>query len=142
MTARRRFLGAVAIAASALAAPAAFGQDPRASAAVAAARDWLLMTDHGDVAESHKRAGERFRAAMSIPQWQSALARERAPRGAVVQRALAQTAFQRSLGPGVDGDFALLQFRTAFAKQSDAGETLTLERESDGAWRVIGYFIK
>jgi hypothetical protein len=142
MTTRRRFLGAVAIAASALSAPPAFGQDPRASAAVAASRDWLLMTDHGDVAESHKRAGARFRAAMSIPQWQSALARERTPRGAVVQRALAQTAFQRSLGPGVDGDFALLQFRTAFAKQSDAGETLTLERESDGAWRVIGYFIK
>jgi hypothetical protein len=79
---------------------------------------------------------------MSMSDWQVARARERTPRGAVVQRALAQTAFQRSLGPGVDGDFAFLQFRTAFAKQSDAGETLTLEREADGAWRVIGYFIR
>jgi len=142
MTTRRHFVGALALAAAALAAPAAFGQDPRASAAVTAARDWLLMTDHGDAAESHKRAGARFRTAMSVADWQVALARERTPRGAVVQRALAQTAFQVSLGPGVDGDFALLQFRTAFAKQSDAGETLTLEREADGAWRVIGYFIK
>jgi hypothetical protein len=142
VTTRRRILGAAALAALGIAAPAAFGQDPRASAAVAAARDWLLMSDHGDAAESHKRAGARFRKAMSVPEWQAALARERTPRGAVAQRALAQTAFQRSLGPGVDGDFALLQFRTAFAKQSDAGETLTLEREADGEWRVIGYFIK
>ena len=79
---------------------------------------------------------------MSVPDWQVALARERTPRGAVAQRTLMQTAFQRSLGPGVDGDFALLQFRTAFDKRSDAGETVTLEREADGAWRVIGYFIK
>jgi hypothetical protein len=139
---RRCFIGAVVLVAAALASPVTVAQDPRASAAMAAARDWLLMTDHGDAAESHKRAGARFRTAMSVAEWQTALARERTPRGAVVQRALTQTAFQASLAPGVDGDFALLQFRTAFAKQSDAGETLTLEREADGAWRVIGYFIK
>jgi hypothetical protein len=125
-----------------LAAGQAPGQDPRASAAVAAARDWLLMGDHGDAAEGHKRAGAKFRTALTLPQWQAAIARERTPRGAVVQRALVETAFQRSL-PGVpDGDYALLQFRTAFAKQTDAGETVTLEREADGTWRVIGYVIR
>ena len=139
---RRCILGVIVLLAAALATPVAVAQDPRASAAMAAARDWLLMTDHGDAAESHKRAGARFRTAMSVADWQSALARERTPRGAVVQRALTQTAFQASLAAGVDGDFALLQFRTSFAKQTEAGESVTLEREADGAWRVIGYFIK
>jgi len=139
---RRRALAALAALAGAAVLRPVRAQDPRASDAVAAARDWLLMTDHGDAAESHKRAGARFRGAIGVRDWQVALARERTPRGAVVQRAVVQTAFQRSL-PGVpDGDFALLQFRTSFAKQTNAGETVTLEREADGAWRVIGYFIR
>ena len=138
---RRRVLAAMAAGAAALA-TRAVAQDPRVSAAVAAARDWLLMTDHGDAEESFKRAGARFRGAMSVAQWQAALARERAPRGAVVQRTVTQTALQRSLPGMPEGDYALLQFRTSFAKQTEAGESVTLEREADGAWRVIGYFIK
>lgn len=117
-------------------------QDPRVSAAVAAARDWLLMTDHGDAAESHKRAGARFRSAMNVQQWGAALAKERTPRGAVAQRAVVQTVIQTTLPGMPEGQYALLQFRTAFAKQTDAGESVTLEREADGQWRVIGYFIK
>jgi hypothetical protein len=139
---RRRFVaGAIAVAAGG-AASLAGAQDPRSSAAVSAARDWLLMTDHGDAAESHKRAGVRFRNAMSVADWQVALGRERTPRGAVEQRTLVQSAFPTSL-PGVpEGEYALLEFRTSFAKQANAGETLTLEREADGTWRVVGYFIK
>jgi Protein of unknown function (DUF4019) len=33
-------------------------------------------------------------------------------------------------------------FRTAFEKKTDAAETVTLEREPDGKWRVIGYTIR
>lgn len=139
---RRAVLFAFAAAVAACAAAPAMAQDPRASAAVAAARDWLLMTDHGDAVESHQRAGAKFRSAMGVREWQVLLARERTPRGSVVQRTVVQSAFQRTL-PGVpDGDYAFLQFRTAFAKQTEASETVTLEREADGAWRVIGYFIK
>ncbi len=143
MNARRRTLLRAAAAAGLLRASGlAFAQDPRVSAALAAAREWLLMTDHGDAAQSHKLAGARFRGAMDVRTWQAALAAERTPRGTVAQRALVQSAFQRTL-PGIpEGDFVLLQFRTSFAKQTDASETVTLEREADGAWRVIGYFIK
>jgi len=44
--------------------------------------------------------------------------------------------------PGApDGDYALLEFRTSFAKKTNSRETVTLEREADDTWRVIGYFI-
>jgi hypothetical protein len=36
---------------------------------------------------------------------------------------------------------ALAQFRTTFAKKTDTRETVTLEHEADGAWRVVGYVI-
>jgi hypothetical protein len=49
------------------------------------------------------------------------------------------TTFTKQLPDGSEGEFALVLFRTAFAKKADHRETVMLERESDGVWRVIGY---
>lgn len=139
---RRTFLCAAALGLLAAAAGVS-AQDPRATAAVAAARDWLALVDSGDTTGSYKAAGAKFRKALGDREWVAANARERTPRGAVTARTLFQTALNakvpESYGPG---EYALLGFRTSFAKQLDARETVTLERESDGVWRVIGYFVR
>ena len=45
--------------------------------------------------------------------------------------------------PGApDGEYSLLVFRSTFANKTDSRETVTLEREADGNWRVIGYFVR
>ena len=120
----------------------AWAQDPRASVVASAAREWLEMTDKDDAAGSHASAGAKFRKALGVSQWKAALAKERAPRGALVQRTTMQTTFDPKFDKAPPGDYAMLQFRTAFANQSVAQETLTLEREPDSRWRVIGYFVR
>ena len=139
---RRTLLCAAALALFA-AASGVSAQDPRATAAVAAARDWLALVDRGDTAASYKAAGAKFRKALGDKEWIAANTKERTPRGTVTARTLFQTALNakvpESYGPG---EYALLGFRTSFAKQLDARETVTLERESDGVWRVIGYFVR
>jgi len=139
--ARRALLRAFAIVPLA-AVVSARAQDPRAGVVVNAARGWLELVDRGDVAGSHARAGERFRKAVSDKEWVVAYEGERRPRGALTQRALYETRFSTRL-PGTpdDGEYASLVFGTSFANQAVARETVTLERESDGQWRVIGYFI-
>lgn len=134
---RRAFL---LVAAGAACAPRLAGaQDPRLSAPIAAAREWLALTDRSDGAESYKRASARFRAAMDPAQWSQGLAAERGPRGALVARTLTQSSIQKGLFGLPDVEFAVLVYRTAFAQQAAAGETVTLEREADGVWRVVGY---
>jgi Protein of unknown function (DUF4019) len=57
--------------------------------------------------------------------------------------ALLSTTFKTNFaGAAAEGDYALLLYRTSFANRTDARETVTLEREPDGTWRVIGYFIR
>ncbi|MEO8738938.1 MAG: DUF4019 domain-containing protein [Casimicrobiaceae bacterium] len=121
----------------------ASAQDPRASAAQAVARQFLLLTDRGDVKSSWNAAGKQFRNGITAVQWTNALAQVRAPVGEVVDRALVSTEFLRTF-PGVasEGDYVILEYRTSFAKLTGARESLTLEREADGAWRVIGYVIR
>jgi Protein of unknown function (DUF4019) len=135
--------GGLALLACALVLPAAtFAQDPRASMAQQAARSWLALADKLDAEATWKATGPRFQNAITVARWRAALQKERAPRGAVVQRAVMMTTFGsqfRGLPP--DGNYALVQFRTSFAQKEDGAESVTLELGADGAWRVIGYVI-
>ena len=36
----------------------------------------------------------------------------------------------------------IVVFRTEFAKRSTGIESLTMEREADGKWRVVGYLMR
>jgi hypothetical protein len=141
---RRARRAALAVIACALLAPiTVWAQDPRAATVQNVARDWLKLTDALDATTSWKAAGERFRRAMPAAQWAAALQRERGRRGAVVQRAVAATAFRSTLPGSPDsGNFAQVQFRTSFANVATGVEQVTLEVGPDYAWHVIGYVIR
>jgi hypothetical protein len=120
----------------------ATAQDSAAIGVQQVAREWLAITDRGDGAASFAAAGQQFKRAMTAEKWTQALKGARGPLGALERRSVLTTTFQQSI-PGVpDGTYALVLFRTAFAHNADARESLTLERESDGVWRVVGYFIR
>ena len=142
MSSRIRQVAALAAAFLLLAALPAAAQDPRESVVAGAARDWLALIDKGDYAASWQAAGTKFRSAITAERWGESAKAVRAPLGAVVQRTGQRTTFAREF-PGVpQGDYALVNFLTAFEKRTDTEETVTLEREADGQWHVIGYFIR
>jgi hypothetical protein len=120
----------------------AIAQDPSASVVQAAARDWLMLVDRGDAQASWNAASERFRTAMPLSGWADALRKERVPLGAMQSRAALKTSFKKTF-PGVpEGEYALVSFETSFAKRPQGRETVTLEHEDDGNWRVVGYFVR
>jgi hypothetical protein len=138
---RRRVLAGL-VGAVALAAAIVHAQDPRASVVAATARDWLALVDRGDAKAARDRAAGKFREAAPEDRWAKALASQRGPRGPVVQRTLASTRFEKSFPGAPEGEYAVLAFRTAFEKEAGGTETMTLEREADGVWRVVGYTIR
>ncbi len=142
---RRRALAALALLAIAAmigAAPStAWAQDPRITAAQVAARDWLALSDAGDVQGSYAAASPKFQATMTPQQWADASTKARAPYGAVRQRTLAATQAATQVPNLPDGAYVLLMYRTNFANR-DAAETITMERGADGAWRLVGYSIR
>jgi hypothetical protein len=121
----------------------AFAQNPNSILAQRAAREWLAKTDKVDATASYDAAGTKFKEAVTVDKWAEALQKARAPLGALDQRSILQTTFDNKLPDGgPEGEYALVTYRTAFAKKTDSVETITLEREKDGVWRVIGYFIR
>jgi len=135
---RRRFAAAFAV--CAVIAPS-LAQDPRTTSAQLAARQWLTFADSLDAATSHQRSGAKFKTAMPLSAWTAALRRERETRGAVLGRTMVSTGFRGNIPGQPEGDYVLILFRTQFAK-GVGSESVTLEREGDGVWRVVGYVIR
>jgi hypothetical protein len=125
-----------------LAAGIAVAQDPRASAAQAAAREWLALADRSDAKASRDAAGKKFQTAMPAEGWSNALAKARTPLGALKSRTIFKTDFTKKFQDYPEGEYALIVYLTSFANKAQSQETVTLEHESDGKWRVIGYAIR
>ncbi len=139
-TGRRKAVAALSVCALVAGFPA-FAQDPRLSEAHAAGMAWLQLADADDVSGSYKAAGKRFHDAMPEDKWPVALQTARGQFGRNVRRTIVST--QPSNGaPGAPGEFVVMIFRAEFEKRPDAVETLTLEREADGKWRVAGYLMR
>jgi hypothetical protein len=51
-------------------------------------------------------------------------------------------ALSQSLPGAPDGEYVVIQFATSFENKKSAIETVTPMLDSDGEWRVSGYFIK
>ena len=143
MLSRRALLRALAIV-GCLAAGAAAAQDPRATQVQHAAREWLALVDRLDAAASFNSAGEKFRTPITQEAWADAIEKTHTSLGAVGQRAILGTSFDRAEPPGggPEIDIAVVLFRTVFAKKAGGTESVTLALDPDGAWRVIGYFIR
>ncbi len=137
----RRAALATLVAASLAAAFPALAQDPRLSEAHSAGMTWLVLADADDVAGTYDTAAKRFRDAITQAQWASALHAARSQFGKNLRRTIVSV--QPSTGTAaVPGEFVVMIFRAEFEKRPDAVETLTLERDADGKWRVAGYLMR
>jgi len=140
-SARRLTLAAFAVLALAGVAPA-LAQDPNVSLAKAAALDWLALADKDDYPGTYANASQRFRGRISSEQWGVALAKVRDQFGPVMERTFVGARPVDAPQEAPEGVFMVLGFRTEFAKRQVGVETVTLEREADGKWRVVGYLMQ
>jgi hypothetical protein len=125
-----------------MAAPYARASAAAVESAVSAAESWLAVVDGGDYSKSWEDSAALFRAAVTKEQWAQALAASRKPLGSLESRKVKSTQYATSLPGAPDGEYVVIQFATSFANKKSAIETVTPMKDSDGAWRVSGYYIK
>ena len=137
-----RLLLLAAILVGSLGAGGALGQDPRANAAQSAAVAWLALTDNGEADASWAAAGQKFRDVLTLEKWREALEKARGPFGKTLSRAAISNRIEINPKDAPEGEYAAIVFDSSFQNAARAGESVTMEHESDGNWRVIGYTIR
>jgi len=138
---RRAMLAALSVSAFACAWPVA-AQDPQVNEARRIALEWLTVVDADNGTASYAAAADKFRQAMTQEQWVTALAQARTQFGALQRRTFAGAQKGDEMPNKPPGEFVILFFRTGFAKRDTVMEQVTLEREADGKWRIIGYSLR
>lgn len=124
---------------AALATPA---QQAPEDAGKAAASLWLSLLDAGKYADSWKEAASSFRNAVTKEQWEKAMHASREPLGKMISRKLKSATYTRTMPGAPDGEYVVVQYDTSFEHKQTAIETVTPLLDTDGNWRVSGYFIK
>lgn len=124
-----------------LSSPISAGQSPTADAQ-RSAETWLALADLLNYEGSWDIAATYFKNQVSLEQWEQALRGARAPLGEVESRTLKSATPATSLPGAPDGNYVVMEFDTRFEHKRDGVETVTALRESDGIWRVVGYFIR
>ncbi len=115
--------------------------DQRQDEAVAASKAWLKMVDDGDYAAAWSDVAQLFKGKMDVDAWVQSVSAPRRQVGTLKSRRLKSYSETTSLPNAPDGDYAIVEFDSAFANRKDSGEMLPLVRE-DGRWKVGGYYIK
>lgn len=98
------------------------------------ARQWLVLVDDKNYAQSWSEAGKTFQNRQKAEAWATEAGAERAPLGAVASRDL------KSVDLG-HTDIAIIRYDTVFARKAAAVETVTLAFEN-GGWSVTDYSVK
>jgi Protein of unknown function (DUF4019) len=97
------------------------------------ARQWLVLVDDKNYAQSWSEAAKVFQNRQSADAWASDATAKRAPLGAVASRDLKSIDLSRD-------NIAVIRYDTVFARKAAAVETVTLVFEN-GSWSVSDYSI-
>lgn len=112
------------------------------SAATSAAVSWLKLVDDAQYDASWTNAASAFRAAVTSADWSKTAGKLRGQLGKVVTRNLASAQYTTQVPSAPDGKYVIVQYDTRFERKASAVETVTPMQDTDGSWRVSGYFIK
>jgi len=115
---------------------------PAETQAVKAAEAWLKLTDGSQYGASWSEAASLFRNAVARSTWEQQIRGVRVPLGKLGSRTVKSVTSKTSLPGAPDGEYVIIQFATSFANKKAAIETVTPMKDSDGTWRVSGYYIK
>lgn len=132
----------LAVSAAVLAGCGKPGNPAAEKAAVAAAEAWLKLIDDGQYAECWDEAAPFFRAAVPKDKWTEQMTAFRKPFGNRLSRKVTRREYRTAMPGAPDGEYVVIQFQASFEHKQNAVETVTPMKETDGTWRVSGYYIR
>lgn len=121
----------------------AFAQDAADIAKASdAAQQWLSLVDSQQYGKTWSEAAPVFQQAIKQGDWEKAVGGVRGPVGALKSRTLKSATFSKDLPGAPKGDYVVIVYDTEFANKAGAIETVAPMRDSDGRWKVSGYFVR
>jgi hypothetical protein len=106
--------------------------------ALQVAESWLFLVDEEKYSESWEGLAGLFKKDIKKEEWINDLNRFRKPLGKLVERKLQHES--KSSETSV-GEYLIFQYETSFEKKKSVLEAVSVIKDNDGNWRILGYSI-
>lgn len=103
---------------------------------------WVQMLDAADYGATWEAASSYFKNAITKDDWMKMMNDVRQPMGKKVSRTQKAREYTKQLPGAPDGEYVVFEFETTFENKKNAVETITAMKDTDGSWKVGGYYIK
>ncbi|CCK81269.1 DUF4019 domain-containing protein [Desulfobacula toluolica] len=118
------------------------GDDAENEDGIISAQNWMALVDNKNYFESWETAARIFKSSVSAHKWEKIVTKVRDPLGNLISRDLFHDQLTASLPGMPDGQYLILRYVSKFANKAKSVESVTVMIDTDGKWRVAGYFIK
>jgi hypothetical protein len=118
-----------------------FAEKIKTEAANTVARKWLTLIDTDQYDKSWDEGAAPFKDAVTKPDWNKSLTEARDVLGKLLKRTLKSQKFTTTVPNSPIGKYVLIEFISDYETKKKVLETITPMLESDGKWRVSGYFV-
>ena len=108
-------------------------------AATTTAQTWLSLVDTGSYSQSWTAGAPYLQRVAAEANWEASMNRVRAPLGKMLSR---KTRSAKATLTALNDRCVVVTFDTAFENRRSATETVTVMPQTDGQWKVAGYFIQ
>ena len=111
-------------------------------AAYDATKPWLALMDQGEYEKCWQAAAPWFREQVTSKEmWLAKALETRDPLGAMKYRELNTTTYATNPIGAPDGEYAIVVYGSGW-EAGDIFETVSMQRQADGSWGVVGYHVK
>ncbi|MDT8441519.1 MAG: DUF4019 domain-containing protein [Desulfuromonadales bacterium] len=110
--------------------------------ATEAANRFLQRIDAGEYGPGWDDAASLLKKRIPREQWVVNLAQSRERTGAPVERVKAKAIYSPMAQDSPEGEYIVITYKTAFARQNQLNETVTVMLDRDARWRIAGYFVQ
>jgi hypothetical protein len=111
-------------------------------AAKEAAQAWLEIVDAAEYGKSWEVAASFFKAAVSKDQWEAAVVQARGPFEPMGGRQFLGAQYVTELPGAPKGEYVVMQYEVRASDNTRLVETVTKMIDTDGEWRLAGYFVR
>jgi len=106
--------------------------------AIQAAESWLALVDEEKYPESWEGLAGLFKKNIKKEEWVNDLNRFRKPLGKLLKRKLQH---ETESSEASVGEYLIFQYETSFENKKSVVEAVSVIKDNDGKWRILGYSI-
>ena len=110
--------------------------------AIKAADAWLKLLDEGQYRASWEQSASFFKEKITAEGWAKMARDARAPLGPLLSRNFKLAAYATTLPGAPPGQYVVIEYDASYANRKDVIDKVTPMLDTDGRWRVSGYWIQ